>query len=1111
MLQIWIGRAGAGKSRRVLDTINRLRHEREQILLVPEHASHEAEMDLCRICGDTASANAEVLSFRTLAGRVLAQCGGLSDFTLDNGGKLLTMRMALQEVRSQLKLFGRPSQRSAFLQQLTELMDEFYAYEVSPERLYEQVSDVAGAAGEKLRDLALLFAAYDARLRSGGIDRRSRVQKLRDCIDNATYLVGKDVYLDGFSYFNAAEEHIVTAALRQSSSVTVTLLGDKSGEEFFQNALRQRDRLVRIARRSGVACRVEYMDSAMQGTLGHLERYMFGADMCWEQSTEGVEVYEAVNAYSEVEYVSCAIRRLVREKGCRYRDIAVSARNMDLYGPILENIFDRDGIPAYLSRRSDILGKPVLTMLLSALDAVTGGFEYEDMFRYLKTGMAGITPQECDLLENYVITWEIRGSMWLRDVDWTANPDGYGQEMTPLRQARLDEINRIRRRVRLALLQLSDGLKASETAEGKVKVLYEFAEAAHVPQTLEERARELLERGQVQLAREYSQLWQIFCGVLDQFVEILGASKLDGEEFARLLRLILSQYSVGTIPATLDQVKISDITRNDRHSVPYLFLLGANDHVLPQVDSGRGILDDTARRLLQQRDILLSDATFDRLDNELQNIYACLAQPTALLHVSYPITDAAGAELRPSFVVERIKKLLPALKVRREDGAYRMALPATALELAGEDPSGALWAYFAAAGSYSAELAAMERARAMGRGKLSPEAVHSLYGSVYRMSASRMDRLKSCHFSYFMEYGLRAKERKSAGFDAPEIGTFFHYLLENVTRDVMERGGYQALPQEELHALVERYVAEFVRREIGDLQAKSARFRYLFNRLRASAYSVMQNVAQELAVSDFKPVAFELGFGGAKGDLPAISIRQDGAELNVSGKVDRVDGWVHDGKLYLRVVDYKTGRKTLDLGDLKAGLGIQMLLYLFALQRDGERYFGQPVEPAGVLYFPARDVILRAERSISEEKREELLRRELRRSGMVLGEPEVLHAMEHSALESPCYLPLHIAKDGTLGGDIVSAAQLGKLSRYVDKLLHQIASELRQGNVDADPYSRGPQESACTYCPFASACFFDDAGGDKRRVLKKTEPEEFWTFVDRTLGEEVSHVPLSTD
>ena len=1100
MLTIWIGRAGSGKSARVLETMGRERENRPQLLLVPEHTSHEAELDLCRACGPTASRNAEVLTFQSLATRVLSETGGLAEVTLDNGGKLLTMRRCLQELHSNLKVFGRPSQRAAFLHQLTTLADEFYAYQIAPETLYRHVADMEGAMGDKLRDVALIFAAYDARLRNGETDVRSRVQKLHDSLPQSHYLDGKDLYLDGFSFFNKQEESVLALALRRCHSVTVTLLGDRSGQ-LFQNAAAQKERLVRMAHEAGVECRLAYLSRQDDSPLGHLERHCFGSDAVWEEETGAVTLYQAATAYTEVEYVSAQIRQLAAQ-GYRYRDIAVASRSMDIYGPLLESVFRRDGIPAYISRRSDILEKPVMTLLLSAVDAVTGGFEYEDMFRYLKTGMTGVTAAECDLLENYVIRWDIRGNMWLRDVPWTLNPDGYGLDMTEERTVRLEEINRIREKVRGPLSALADGLKQRPAARDKARTLYEFAAAAGVPDALREKADELLSAGQVQLAEEYAQLWQIFCDVLDQFVEILGDTELDGEEFARLLRLVLTQYSVGTIPATLDQVKVSEITRNDRHRVRVLFLLGANDHLLPKIEKDGGVLDSDDRQALAQRDIPLSDATFDALDNELQNIYACLAQPTEQLHISWPVTDVTGAELRPSFVVERVRLLFPRLKVQRENGAYRMTLPATALCAAGENE--ALRRYFEGQPRYAAALAAMARARRMERGRLSPEAVQSLYGRSIAMSASRIDRVKSCHFGYFMEYGLRARERKKAGFEAPEVGTFLHYLLENVNREVKEQGGYGQVDDEALRHMVKRYVERYAATQIQEYQNKSARFRYLFSRLRETAYTIIISIAKEMRQSDFQPVEFELSFGGRDGHLPAITVREGGASLSVSGKVDRVDGWLHDGKLYLRVVDYKTGKKSFDLTDIRYGLGIQMLLYLFTLEREGQAYFGYPIVPCGVLYQPARSVILRQDRNISDEKLKAALESELRRTGLVLGEPDVLRAMEHSALETPCYLPISVKKDGTLSGDIATAAQLGHLGRYVDRLLHQIAGEIAHGNIDADPYARGPQDSACTYCAFASACYFDESR-DKRRQLHKTDSGEFWAMLEKENGEEARH------
>ena len=1106
MLRLWIGRAGAGKTARVLETIQQNRRMRDQLLIVPEHVSHEAEMELCRALGDTASRNAEVLSLRNLSGRVLGEVGGLADFTLDGGGKILTMRMALQEVGGSLRVFGNPSRRAAFLEQLVSLMDELYAYEIPPHDLYARVQDAPGQEGDKLRDVALLYAAYDARLRANGRDARSRVQKLRDALPQSAYLRGKDVYFDGFSYFNKAEESILLTALQQADSVTVTLLGEKLPSEIFQNAFRQRQRLANMAQQMGHRCAVEFMQSKANTPLAHLEKYFFSAAApARGGGEEQVRLYEATTAYAEVEYVASQIRQMILN-GYRCRDIAVTARNLEEYGPVLEHIFARDGIPYYISRRSDILQKPPLLLILSALDAVTGGFEYEDMFRYLKTGLAGISRSECDILENYVVLWTIRGKMWLRDVPWTANPDGYGAELIPEHQQRLKEINAIREKVRLPLLPLYENMKVPSAATDKAAALYRFALEAGVPQLLQRQARDFMASGRVQAAEEYRQLWEIFCTVLDQFAEILGDTSLTGEEFCRMLRLVLTQYSVATIPATLDQVKVSEMSRPGRRTVRAMFLLGCNDHLLPHAGRSSGILDQKDRAFLREHDMLLADASFDELDNELQNIYSALTQPTELLHISYPTVSLDGSALRPAFVVERIRRLLPEVAVKHEDGQYRFAVPSTALEAAGRYPGSDLASYFRTDSQYSHVLDAIQRARTLERGRLSPAAVRALYGTQVHMSASRMDRMKSCHFGYFMEYGLRAKERRAAGFQAPEIGTFIHYLLENVFRTVRDRGGFDSVTQSELDDLVQRYIREYADTRIDRYSEKSARFRYLFERLQKTAKAIVNNVADEMRRSDFRLMEFELSFGGRDADLPAVRVEREDISLRLVGKVDRVDGWVKDGKLYLRVVDYKTGKKTFDLSDVQYGLGIQMLLYLFALEQEGERYFGLPVVPAGVLYLPARDVIVSEKRGASPAKIESDIQKELRRSGLVLEDADILRAMEHDALENPVYLPISVKKDGTITDGVASAHQLGRLGKYTEYLLRQIAGELARGNVDADPISRSPQDTACRWCAYASACYFrDGVGSDRRRYLKKTAPADFWQNIEDKLGKEAHH------
>ena len=430
-----------------------------------------------------------------------------------------------------------------------------------------------------------------------------------------------------------------------------------------------------------------------------------------------------------MEQAAACILRLTGEGGCRYRDITVSARNMADYESTIETVFERYGIPVYLSRRSDILEKPALALLGGVLDSIGGGYEYEDMFQWLKTGLAGLSPQECDLLENYVIRWQIHGNMWLRDIDWTDHPAGYGGIWDETQRAYLEQINALRRRVCGPLRQLAEGLKTGETAREKVESLYTFLETLSLQKALEQQMEQQAAAGRLQDAEETAQLWEILCGVLDQFVEILGDEPMDLDEFTRLLRQILTQYSIGTIPVSLDQVSVSEITRNDRHTVRHLIFLGANDHVLPAVGQSSGILNEDDREELARAGIRLAPSGMEQMGIELQCIYTSLTQPTEGLWLSYPVSDVAGNVLRPAFIVERLLTLFPALRAEQEgaDKEYRLTAIQPALEEAGQDRQGALWQYFAQRGDHAAQLAAIERAAALRRGRLSPAAVQLRY------------------------------------------------------------------------------------------------------------------------------------------------------------------------------------------------------------------------------------------------------------------------------------------------------------------------------------------------------------------------------------------------
>ncbi len=1125
-LNLWIGRANTGKSRRVLEAIRALGDTSQQILIVPDHASHQAERDLCDFCGPTACRHAEALSLRLLANRVLSLTGGNQDGVLDAGGKLLLMQAALSEVLPALTVYARPSRRPPFLQELVGVCSELTAYNVTPEALGDAAAQLEGLSRDKVRDLSLIYAAYLRLLTANGRDRRDLPEKLLENLVPSGYTDEKDVFIDGFSYFNAQEERLLSLLLRRARSVTITLLGEKCAEgrepiEIFRQGLRTRDRLTRLAREQGVPCEITYLPPPpVKTALGHLEAYFFAEEdrpgSPWAGKAENICLHRADNRYAEAEYAAAHIRQLVRSGACRYRDITITAGDMEAYAPILETVFARYQVPLYLSRRSAILDKPVLCLITGVLEAVSGGYEYEDMFRFLKTGLAGLTLKECDLLESYVLTWDIHGAMWVRPDPFTANPSGWKEDFTPGERTLLDKLNRAKEKVGVPLGRLAEGMREGKTAREKLKALWRYLEEIGLPAALERQRSALESAGELQQAQETGQLWELLLSILDQFADTLGGMEMDRENFTRLFKLVVTQYDVGTIPAALDQVRATQIDRNERRQVRHLLILGATDGTLPSIREDTGLLTREDRSALLELGVELAPWGAELLERELQNLYAALAQPRDSLTILWPASDSDGTALRPSFVVGRVRALLPGVEETADDSRHlcRLSAPLPALELAGqcltayreeadrpaEDP---LWTYFASQPAYLPRLTAMERAAWLGRGRLSPQAVEVLYGKRYRLSASRVERLNTCHFAYFMEYGLRAKERRAAGFDALQVGTFLHYVLENVVQRTEDLGGFTQVDEKALRSLINQVIDEYVRTALPGFDRREQRFQYLFRRLTGTVATIVENVAEELRQSDFRPVAFELEFGGdgKANALPAITLSAaspaDGG-LELSGKVDRVDGWLHDGKLYLKVVDYKTGRKAFDIADVQYGLNIQMLLYLFALQHMGRAYFGGlEIVPAGVSYLPARDVLLTAPRDIGEDALRRAMDRELRRSGLVLNQPEVLHAMEHSSLDEARFLPLSLGRDGGIVKGAATAEELGKLGRHVEKLLERVVRELKEGNIDADPHGHGSDDSPCLYCAFAKACgFVDGRGGERMTTIRPVSEREFFASLE---------------
>lgn len=1089
MLKLLLGRSGTGKSAAILKTMAAEAAHRPQVLIVPEQHSHDTERRLCSLAGNRVSLHAEVLSFTRLASRVFSVTGGLADPMLDAGGRLLLMDVALKSVGEQLKVYIKPSRKPQFLSQLAATVDECKSAHITPEKLLEVSKATGGEMGDKLYDLSLICGAYDALCEQRGADPRDRLTRLACALDDCPWGEGKDVYIDSFTDFTVQERQVIERLLKQARTVTVALTCDSlnGGEEdVFAPARRTAHKLLSLARSVGSACDVETRltmpDGVAQGIV-QTEAHLFDHPIRSISGVpEGISLCRCASPYEEVERCAAAFCRLIRE-GYRCRDLAVTARSMETYGPLIELIFPRYGLPVFLSRMDDVLQKPILALVTGALDAVAGEYRYEDMFRYLKTGLAALTPDQVDQLENYVLKWDLRGSAWTQKKNWDKHPEGYGLEWKSFQREQVERLDALRRQVAEPLERLRKA--ENKTGSGLALALYGFLEEIGLPKRLSLRARELQKEDPV-LCAEYNQLWEILCAALEQCDSLLGDTPMEWEEFARLFRLVLSQYQVGAIPVSLDRITAGEMPRLAHKHCKVLYLLGADDGTIPAVAPSPGLLADEDREVLARYGLESAPRLTDKLWREMTIVYETCALPSDRLVVSWPTAGSDGGERRPAFLVKYLRSLFPDLPAAAGEEDPRLWAPRPALELAGEN-SEARCALKALPG-YRETVERMESAAVIERGSLTRPAVEALYGQRVPMSASRMDKYRSCHFSYFMQYGLAAKPRKKATFAATDYGTFVHYILEHI---LPVRKAGEIPTKDQVSALIKRYVDE----ELGGLEGETARFRYLFARLEKTVYAVVKNVCEELERSDFKPVAFELGFGNSEdASLPPVELTVDGLTISLTGYVDRLDAWEKDGRLYLRVVDYKTGRKSFDFTDVKNGLGLQMLIYLFTLKEKGKELFGgKEIVPAGVLYLPARDEAVHGSRGMSEAERQKAVDKQLERKGLVLSDPAVLEAMEHGE-EGFRFLPLKVKTSGEITGKaLVTVEQLGKLQRHTQKALEDVARELSAGKIAADPIWSNERKNACLWCDYAAACQFrENHGGDKKRRMAAITAEEFW-------------------
>ena len=1054
-----------------------------RVLLVPEQASHDYERRLCACAGDTASRYAEVLSFTRLASRVASLSGGIAVSTLDAGGRLLAMAAAVQQLRPQLKAYAAVGSRPEFLSALVTAVDEFKSCCITSAALKTAAASAQGALAQKLEELSLLLEAYDGICAGFGQDPRDRMTRLLEQLETDNFPRHHVFYIDGFSDFTVQELEILSCLLRDSQCVTVSLTCDRlrSNGPGFELAGHTGGLLLRLASEAGVEARVITLPDPDAGTpLGQMRcRLLEGSVNQISGLAQQAKAMSFASPREECVHVAASIRNRLMQ-GLRCRDICIVMADPETYTPLLTQTLHQYRIPAYFAGTDDILHKPVIYTVMTALEAAVGGFEQSDVLRYLKSVLSPLSFVDCDRLENYCITWGIRRRLWT--VPFSRHPRGLGRDWTEEDRQTLECLNRSREAGVAPLVQLRDTLSKAQCVREQLQGLYRFLEQVELPHRLDELADRFAAGGDAQGVQELEQLWDILIGAMEQMAALLGETQQEADVFLRLFRLLISQYHVGTIPQTLDSVTVGPVSAMRRHEAKYVYILGVQEGLFPPGGTGGMVLTESERQSLKSMGIPLQATLYTQLEQELAGIFAVACAPTE----GICFTSGQG---QSAHVFRRLQKLL---------GQEDCQTSLTVLEQVSDLWDGSalyLQAQVPAEGDFLPVLNALLKQGGFTPGQLQPQTVKALYGKELRLSASQVDKAASCRFAYFMRYGLGIRERKELSVDPAEFGTFVHDVLEHTARQVMEQGGFHQISLEQVREMAIEYAQAYQRNYFSDLSDDSGRLEYLFHRNIRELLAVVDELWEELSQSDFEPAGFEVEFG-PQGQMPPVSIPGGAMPAYLRGFVDRLDLYTKNGSTYVRVVDYKTGRKDFDYCDVFNGLGLQMLIYLFALGEYGDRLLDAAPEMAGVLYFPARSPILPMKGKVSDDQAQSEHRKNARRHGLILWEPSVLSAMDHT--EDFRFLSVKLNKSGECVGDLASYRQFRQLRQYVMGVLRGLVNQIAAGQVDPNPYFRG-EHDACRFCEYKDACHLDLWG--KPRVYQKMERTDFWTQVEK----EVEH------
>lgn len=1121
-LQFILGNSGAGKSHYIFEKI--IEESMEQptkqfFIIVPEQFTMQTQKDLVTMHPRHGIMNIDVLSFERLAHRVFDEVGGEHRRVLEDTGKNLILRRLAEEKKEELTLLGGNLKKLGYISEVKSLLSEFAQYRVRPENLEQMMEQNQGNPQLyfKLKDMKAIYEGFEKYMEGNYVTSEELLGALEQTVEQSASVRGSVMVLDGYTGFTPVQLSLLGKLLQLTDEIYVTLTMDSRERPTVMDAeyqlfyltkktfasLSQLAEQVRVAVRPPVILgNAEKCRYRQAPALAFLESNVFRhGRRFWDEQTEELRLFAARTPRAEAERIGRRIQMLVRDEGFRYRDMAVVTGNLEVYGPLMEQVFEKYGIPGFIDRKRDVLKNPFVEFLRALLNAVQEDFTYEAMFRLLRSGMTPVDARETDLLENYVIARGIRGfSGWQKE--WKYPLKGMGEE-------EMQTLNGLRQKAMEGMDALRTGLKKKDTdTEGMTRALYTYLTGLHIQEQLKEYEERFDGEGDIYLAREYAQIYGMVMELLDKLVMLLGTCKMPLSEYAELLDAGLSEMKVGLIPAGTDQVVVGDMERSRLKDIGILFFAGVNEGSVPKDKSRGGILSEMDRELLAGQQVELAPTSRQETCIQKFYIYLNLTKPSRRLYLSWSLADADGGALRPSYLIAQLQELFPKAEVETEreenlsdrlvtaSGSIRELTNALqAIKERREEPMQlALVQWYDDQKEWQEKLERLMNAVCYTRQEdsIGKAVARALYGTLLEGSVTRLEQFAACSYAHFLQYGLQLQERETYGLQVVDMGNVFHGALKYFS-DSIEQSEYDwfHVPDEQrilwMEEALNRAMEDYGERVYSD-RAKDA---YTMERVRRIGQRTAWAILKQLQKGAFCPEQTEVSFRNLE-QLKSVSVLLSRDErMRLQGRIDRIDVCRKDGAVYVRVVDYKSGSTRFDLTSIYYGLQLQLVVYMNAAMEMERRNQNGEVHPAGMYYYHIEDPLLDYEEEQEPGKR---LLKELALSGLVNADRETVALQDREMTGSSEILPVKLKKDGgyTAASSVATEEQFLRLSRHVGEKLTEYGERILKGDIGLNPYELG-DEDACRFCKFHSVCGFDRRLlGCKKRNLRPMEKWEVW-------------------